>query len=258
MDADPPSPDNPIRRAAATSPRARRESRNGRSVTDGEWQRWSRAIEIKRRRTQGIDIARVFGSRDNLSRATYADFRIEGLEVEEGQVCAALAVGIERRVFRPRQAQRFRNYAAIHHHIAKMLRAGQELEAGAVVRWYTSISCGLCPGELADSAQQRLGEMLHWINAPEFRLQSATHQIVHLHVQLMADPLVPSFNGILARLLLRFHLGRCGFPPVIFDPATSFLLLRQERTFLPLLMQSIEQSYTMALSHGEGASSNRR
>jgi hypothetical protein len=51
------------------------------------------------------------------------------------------------------------------------------------------------------------------------RLAAAIPEIASLHVTLLADPLVPSFNGILSRLLLRYHMGRCNLPAVVFDPA---------------------------------------
>lgn len=220
----------------------------GRGPSEADWQRWARSIELKRRRMQSIDIARIFASRDLLARAAYASFRIEGLEVDEEQMSAALAVGIERRAFRPRQAQRVRNHVAIQRRIAHKLRTAEPLRAAAVVRWYTVISCGLCPNELADTTHQRLAESLHRINTPELRLQAAVQEIARVHVKLINEPLVPSFNGILARLLLRYHLGRCGFPPVIFDPETPAPAFRQEKLFLPLLMNLLEKSYALLIS----------
>jgi hypothetical protein len=240
MPRDPQSPD-PLRVTPAPL--------LGRGPSEVDWQRWSRSIELKRRRMQSVDVARIFASRELLARAAYASFRIEGLEVDEGQMSAALAVGVERRAFRPRQAQRVRNHVAIQRHIAHKLRSFEPLRPATVVRWYTVISCGLCPNELTDSTHQRLAESLHRINTPELRLQAAVQEIARVHVKFINEPLVPSFNGILGRLLLRYHLGRCGFPPVIFHPETPALALRQERFFLPLLMDLLEKSYALLLSY---------
>jgi hypothetical protein len=61
---------------------------------------------------------------------------------------------------------------------------------------------------------------------------------------MLADPVVPSFNGILARLLLRYHLGRCGLPPVLFAPDLDGAgRLLDEPRLLARLLELIHQSY---------------
>ena len=67
--------------------------------------------------------------------------------------------------------------------------------------------------QLTGNANDRLAALVERMNSPELRLQAGVQQVARLHAQLLADPLVPSFNGILARLLLRYHLGRCGLRP---------------------------------------------
>jgi hypothetical protein len=81
------------------------------------------------------------------------------------------------------------------------------------------------------------------MNSPQLRLGPALREIATMHVLLLADPFVPGFNGILARLLLRYHLGRCGLPPVLFDPAADAAHLASEATLLPRLLDLITESY---------------
>ena len=68
-------------------------------------------------------------------------------------------------------------------------------------------------------------------------------EITGVHVRLLTDPFVPGFNGIMARLLLRYHLGRCGLPPLVFDPDTDGPLLSAESTLLPRLLDLILLAY---------------
>ena len=48
-------------------------------------------------------------------------------------------------------------------------------------------------------------------------------------------------------MLLRYHLGRCGLPPLVFHPDTPPTALLDERMLLPLLMELIEESYEVLL-----------
>ena len=63
-----------------------------------------------------------------------------------------------------------------------------------------------------------------------------------LHVGLLSDPFVPGFNGILARFLLRYHMGRCGMPPVVFDPELDPERLRSPPKLEARLLELIVQS----------------
>ena len=68
---------------------------------------------------------------------------------------------------------------------------------------------------------------------------------------MLADPVVPSFNGILARLLLRYHLGRCGLPPVILVPEQDAGRLLDESHLLTRLLDLVHESYAAMLAKVE-------
>jgi hypothetical protein len=155
---------------------------------------------------------------DYYARATWASFRLDGLDVTPDEVGDALSQTSAGHALRSRQSQRLRNHAAILHHIESDLRQSTPLSTGVVIRWYTTVSAGLSTTSLNHSATDRLEEQVRRINSPQLRLAASIPEIAMLHVALLADPLVPSFNGILARLLLRYHLGRCNLPAVVFDP----------------------------------------
>lgn len=152
-----------------------------------------------------------------MGRLTWTSFRMEGLEVQEGEVVEALVKSGPRGEMRSRQAQRLRIHAAILMGIERSLTRRDSLEPETVLRWYTSISGGLSTLGLTDAGMQRVAHVCRRINSPPRRLQASLGEIASLYCGLLADPLVPSFNGILARLLLRYHLGRCELPHVVFD-----------------------------------------
>ncbi|HMO26104.1 MAG TPA: hypothetical protein PKB10_07525, partial [Tepidisphaeraceae bacterium] len=79
------------------------------------------------------------------------------------------------------------------------------------------------------------------------RLQPAVQEIVSMHVQALADELVPSFSGIIARLLLHYHLGRCGLPPIAFDAATDGPLLLNEPQLLGRILTRIDESFDVLI-----------
>lgn len=152
-----------------------------------------------------------------LGRLSWISFRLEGLEVQEPEVVEALLRGGLRGEMRPRQAQRLRNHVAILLGIEAALARQLLLTPQEVLRWYTLISAGLSTASLTDAAMRRLEQVCRRVNCPPMRLQAALVEISGLYCDLLTDPLVPSFNGILARLLLRYHLGRCRLPWVVFD-----------------------------------------
>jgi hypothetical protein len=180
---------------------------------------------------------------------TYASFRLDGLDLSRSEVAGALAHGPSRKAFRTRQAQRVRNHVAIVRAIERDLMRCAPVTADTVVRWYTSISSGLSTTALAQAPLDRLVEVIRRVNTPHVRLQSALQEVAHEHVRLLSDPLVPSFNGILARLLLHYHLGRCGLPGVIFDPGEDASRLTDQRMLLTRLMELVDQSYGMLLKN---------
>jgi hypothetical protein len=124
-----------------------------------------------------------------------------------------------------------------------MLRRGRPLRGGDVLRWDVSIACGLSAGGMADGTLSRIDRIAASVNSPRLRFWPAVKEVAALHVNLLADPFVPGFNGIVARLLLRYHMGRCGLPPVVFDPATDPTRLGAVTTLEPRLLELIMQSY---------------
>lgn len=179
---------------------------------------------------------------DYYARVTFASFRLEGIDLSDQDVWEALAHQRQRPVLRSRLGQRLRTHAAILHHIERNLRKELSLETGGVVRWYTAISSGLSTTSLSQTSLATLEELVRRINATPPRVQVALREIVTSHTRLVADPLVPGFNGILARLLLRFHLGRWGFPAILFDSFLDGQRLSSD-SLARRLMQLVEQRY---------------
>jgi hypothetical protein len=241
---------------AGPSYRPRRIAPNGEHRRGGtvDWPRWLRLVERKRRLT-----TRANGSHSRilpdaiLQLGTLASFRLEGIDVDDSTTLAALKpgamqLGREHNHFRSRLAMRIRNHVAILHRIERGLHHGESLKTAAVVRWYTLISSGLSITSLDEPTMSRLDQLVRRINSPHLRLQPAIQEIAKLHAQSIADPLVPGFNGILARLLLRYHLGRCGLPPVVFHAESDGPLLTDEATLLARLLELIDESYDLLLT----------
>jgi hypothetical protein len=217
-----------------------------------DWSGWLRQIERKRRLLSRLSLPIDFAGgqfpTSFLSNLTTVSFRLDGLAVTEAQTIEALTASHGRRKFRSRLSQRLRNHMAILRRIQWLLAAGLSLKVSDVIRWYTSLSCGLCNASLDESTMGRIASVVSRINSPRLRLQPAVQDVARLHAQMMADPLVPSFNGILSRLLLCHHLGRCGLPPVLFDAAADGPLLSHEPQLLLRLMGLISDSYASMLS----------
>ena len=214
-----------------------------------DWQRWLRLIQRKRRLlTRGPSQRRKPLPDEYFATATVVSFRLEGIYVDQPDVASALAPGQAHKTFRSRSSQRIRSHIAILHRIESALQRGTSLNTPSVVRWYTSISGGLSLASLDESTMKRLDNVVHRINSPQSRLQPAIKEITHLHAQLLADPLVPSFNGILSRLLLRYHLGRCGLPPVMFDPQSDEKVFGDEPRLLNRVLEMLNGSYDMLLA----------
>jgi hypothetical protein len=237
---------------AGPSYRPRRVSPSGEARRGGDidWPRWLRLVERKRRLTtrgNGQSYAHTLPDAI-LQLGTLASFRLEGIEVDDVTALAALHPGRERGHFRSRLAMRIRNHVAILHRMERGLYRGESLKTAAVVRWYTLIASGLSITSLDEPTMARLDQLVRRINSPHLRLQPAVQEIARLHAQSLADPLVPSFNGILVRLLLRYHLGRCGLPPVVFHADNDRALLTDEQTLLARLLELIDESYDLLLS----------
>lgn len=177
-----------------------------------------------------------------IERATCSSFRMDGLPLTPDEFRAAMAQGAAARACRTRSARRARNHVAILRRIELLLRRGQPLRDVDVIRWYTSIAGGLSAGGIGTATLGRIERIVSAVNSPRLRFRPAVQEIAALHVNLLADPFAPGFNGILARLLLRYHLGRCGLPPVVFDPATDPTKLTAVSTLEPLLFELIAQA----------------
>jgi hypothetical protein len=213
-----------------------------------DWPAWLALIERKRRlfqRNQNLNPAPLPAQYFVL--ATHSSFALEGIELTAEQVQDSISHGPAQRKFRSRAAQRVRNHVAILHGIENALRVGEPLKTSAVVRWYTSISSGLSTAGLGAAVMTRLENIARRINSPQLRLQPALQEIVQTHADLLSDPLLPSFNGILSRLLLRYHLGRCALPFVVFDPAARVSDVSPETALTLRLLVGIDESYDLLL-----------
>ncbi|HEY7120088.1 MAG TPA: hypothetical protein VH475_26105 [Tepidisphaeraceae bacterium] len=231
---------------SAASPHHGRGGNNGgRSLSPQDWSAFLRRIERKR----SDDLPPL--PDEYYVRATWVSFRMEGLDVGAQEVREALAppAAGERPALRSRQAQRLRNHAAILHRVENDLHANLPLVADGVVRWYVGVSAGLSMTGLDQPRLARVEEVVRRVNSPQLRLPAALQEIAQTHVRLLTDPLVPGFNGILSRLLMRYHLGRCGLPPVVFDPAIDGPA-RGAEAMARRLVELLEQSYDELLRGG--------
>ncbi|HEY8669006.1 MAG TPA: hypothetical protein VIL86_20320 [Tepidisphaeraceae bacterium] len=225
--------------------------RRPRGARPGEidWPSRLRTLERQRRLLQrGVEQPRRADLAEHFAHATFCSFLLEGLQVSQAEVLATLETTPQQRTLRSRQALRIRNHVSILRHIENALLAGEPLCAGGVVRWYTSISCGLCTAALDGPSVARLEQIVRQINSPQLRLQPALQEIAALHSTLLSDPLVPGFNGILARLLLRYHLGRCSLPGVVIPADIPPATLRQAERFVPILLELLDGRFAELLA----------
>jgi hypothetical protein len=211
-----------------------------------DWPRWLRLIQRKRRLAARPEAAHAPAlSAEYFAAATLSSFQLEGIQINPSEVTEAMTRGWSGRELGSRTSQRIRNHVAILRRIESSLRAGAAITSQTVVRWYTSISCGLSLASLDETNMVRLDNVVRRMNCPQFRLQPAITEIARVHVQLNADPLVPSFSGILNRLLLQYHLGRCGLPRVTFNPAVDSSLLKDEPRLLKRILELVDSAYEM-------------
>lgn len=218
------------------------------------WGAWLRLTDRKRQLLhRGLPSSPQHLPPAYFARATFSSFRLDGIDLAEQDVVAALAVGRQRQALRSRATQRIRNHISILHHIENAVRIGESLKTQVVIRWYTTVGSGLINSNLADAVMDRLDQVVRRINSPQLRLQAALSDIARLHVLLLSDPLVPSFNGILARLLLRCHLGRVGLPPIVFDPQGDAPKLLDDTMLLARILELVDLSYDLLLQHANHA-----
>ena len=221
-----------------------------------DWKGWFRSLERKRAllgrwlekkcdaETHQIHIA----SRSYLARVSQVSFELDGIRLDDRELLEAIADGAAHKPVRPRQAQRLRNHVAILRRIGRLPHGAQPLETVTVVRWYTSISCGLSNAFLGAAALNRLTHVVGQINSPHLNVRPALEEMAGLYAELLRDPIVPSFNGILSRLLLSCHLSRCGLPPVLFDPTRDCAIPDATPGHLSLLLDRVQDSYDALLA----------
>jgi hypothetical protein len=196
---------------------------------------------IERKRSMFADGNGHPTPRDQLIRQTIASFRLDGIDLSDSLVAESFAHRVGHRQMRSAQARRIRNHVAILRRIELALRRGQALKSPAVLGWYASVGCGLCTTSPDDSALGRLELLVRRINSPQLRLDPAVREMCDLHARMLADPIFPGFNGIMARLLLRFHLGRCKLPPVLFRP-DDVAVMGDWNKLLTRMVQLIDQA----------------
>jgi len=223
-----------------------------------DWKAWLRSLERKRRilarrknervEFQGLPQYLGIEDRQYLARVTRLSFEMDGIESGDHELTEALAPGAAGKPFRSRQAQRLRNHIAILRRIGLLMRHCQPLDPAIVVRWYTSISCGLSSAQLDEPTLSRLTRVVRQINSPHLNVRPALEEIARLYFELTSDPIVPSFNGILCRLLLGCHLGRCGLPPVLFDPKRDRSRPETATNQLARLLEMVQESYDALLA----------
>jgi hypothetical protein len=207
------------------------------TASAGAWRDAARALLRRRVEPTGAPLPA-----DYVERATCASFQMDGVPLAAAEFQTALA-RVGTRGCRSRAAQRVRNHVAILRRIESLLARPQPLQTADVVRWYTSIASGLSAGGITDAALERIDRVVSAVNSPRLRFSPAVKEVAALHVNLLTDPFVPGFNGILARLLLRYHMGRCGLPPIVFDPETDPPRLATVSKLEPRLLELIKQSY---------------
>ena len=181
--------------------------------------------------------------RQALVELTLASFRMEQIATDYQEIAHALARTPNCTGLRSPHLLRIRNHIAILLRIDQALARREDLQPMGVLRWYTSLSRGLSIAGVDPSRVDRLAVRLRQINSPALIVQSALPQIAAAHAQLLCDPIFPGFNGILARLLLRYHLGRCLLPPVVFDPDRDRAVALAPGTLLPRLVELLTEAY---------------
>ncbi|HTW93657.1 MAG TPA: hypothetical protein VMD30_02610 [Tepidisphaeraceae bacterium] len=219
------------------------------ALSSREWSSWLKAVDGKRRRLARRRPKIVEPHDHSLHlRLTAISFQLDGLPVPAPELSHALQHPVGPRAFRSRLCQRMRNHVAILSMIDRWLIRGFPLRVASVVRWYTSVNWGLATTSLMHATMDRLEAVVCRVNAPHAGMRSAVQEIAEIHCQLISDPLVPSFNGILSRLLLHYHLGRCGLPPIVFDPDADATVATSESQFLPRLLRLVDEAYSAVLA----------
>lgn len=181
----------------------------------------------------------------SFGRMAMASLRMDGLQIEESDVVEALLKGGVRGDLRSRRAQFIRNHVAIQLRIERCIRNAAPLRPSDVLTWYALLCSGRPATGIDAAGLARLEQVCRQVNSPPMQLQAAIADIATLHCHMLRDPLVPSFNGILARLILRYHLGRCALPRITLGTdAAGFDGLDPRRLYarlVTLLQQGVIQ-----------------
>ncbi|MFT3789360.1 MAG: hypothetical protein QM770_24805 [Tepidisphaeraceae bacterium] len=215
--ATPFPPHDPAPAVPAVRSTTRRYTSAAVAMAPSDLQSWAKGID----RLRLAHPRSAFAPSDKfLVACTYGSFRLEGITLALPDAETAIARDNKHRGFRSRLGQRLRNHAAILLSIERLLKQSRStlLKSRTVLGWYTAISSGLSHTMPAGPDMARLDSVVRRVNSPHLRLGPAIQEIVELHVELLHDAIVPSFAGLLSRLILHYHLGRCGLLPVIFDP----------------------------------------
>lgn len=183
------------------------------------------------------------------ARTTRASLRLDGLEVGEAAVVEAMVKGGMRCDLRSRLAQMVRTHVAILFRIEQALRRDHSLKPATVLGWYASLCAGLPTPAFDDGRMRRLEQVCRQINSPPMRLRAAVEDVGSLYYRMLQDPLVPSFNGILARLLLRYHLGRCGLPAVSLQEELDRSEMGDEKRMCWRLVMLMEEQLRANVGH---------
>lgn len=195
-----------------------------------------RQIERKRKLLVGISTSWRH-SLEFHGRSTLVSLRLEGMHISESEVVEALLKGGVRGDLRSRQTQMIRNHVAILLTQDLALQRQIPLSPATVLGWHAALCAGLPTPAMAETTLRRLEHVCRQVNSPPMRLQAAISNIADLHFRLLQDPLVSSFNGVISRLLLHYHLSRCDLPQVIFHQQADRLGFTDEhQLFLRLVV----------------------
>ena len=212
------------------------------------WDKAKNRCEAYRRKLDDLDpFQSVLTSHCFLADATRSSFGLDGMEISANDAIVALDSLSAHKTIRSRMMQRIRNHVAALRTVDARVHHKQQLTTANFMRWYISFGCGLCPSTPDPSGIARIEHQIQQIISPELRFKAAIQQIVKLQITRTVDPLVPSFNGILSRLLLRYHIGRCGLPPIVFPEGTTEKMLTSERKLTNLILECVDSSYAMLI-----------
>lgn len=143
------------------------------------------------------------------ARLTAKSLHLDGIPCREERIVDAVLGGGLRGDLRSRPAQLIRNHVAILLRMDLDARHVRPLESSTVLRWYASLCAGLPMPTIDDSRCRRIESVCRQINSPPMQPKPAVEQVFRLYAALLSDPLFPTLNGLMSRLLARCHALRC-------------------------------------------------